>query len=70
MLLMNAVNSKQQLEFKLADVPDVKGPCSVRDLWEHKDLGVITDSMTFSVATHDAAFLRLDCGSKMVGAIV
>jgi len=30
---------------------------SVRDIWNHKDLGMFTDSWGASVDSHDSAFL-------------
>lgn len=58
-LLLNSDGSKQDLTLNLADVPGMKGPCDVRDIWEHKDLGNHADSITVSVDSHDGAFLVL-----------
>ena len=30
---------------------------SVRDIWNHKDLGMFTDSWSIAVASHDCAFI-------------
>lgn len=56
-LLLNSVT--QDLSLNLADVPGMKGPCDVRDIWQHKDLGNYANSITVSVDSHDAAFLIL-----------
>merc|ERR1712070_108503 len=58
-LLLNSDNAKQDLTLTLADVPGLTGPCDVRDVWEHKNLGNHADSITVSVDSHDAAFLVL-----------
>jgi len=61
-LLINTDAATQELKLNFADVPNIKGPCKVRDIWNHKDLGNADESMTFSVGTHDSAFLKLtDC---------
>jgi hypothetical protein len=31
--------------------------CSVRDIWNHRDLGMFTDSWGIAVASHDCAFI-------------
>jgi len=58
-LLMNSDTTTQDLTLRFADVPGLTGPCHVRDIWAHKDLGQADESMTFSVDSHDAAFLVL-----------
>lgn len=59
---MNSDDQTQELTLNFADVPGILGPCTVRDIWEHKDLGRADTSMTFKVDSHDAAFLTLsDC---------
>merc|ERR1712032_787508 len=60
-LLINSADTAQDLELILTDVPGVTGPCEVRDIWEHKDLGEAPKSMVFSVESHDAAFVTLHC---------
>merc|ERR1712232_266573 len=63
-LLMNSDDATQNLTLSFADVPGLKGPCKVRDIWDHKDLGGADESMTFAVDSHDAAFLVLsECKS-------
>jgi len=59
-LLLNSEATAKELTLKLADVPGMTGPCDVRDIWEHKDLGnQVTESVTVTVESHDAAFLVL-----------
>lgn len=58
-LLLNSENSTQDLTLDLADVPGMQGPCNVRDIWQHEDLGKHADSITVTVDPHDAAFLVL-----------
>jgi len=57
-LLVNTDSSTQKLELNFADVPGLKGPCKVRDIWAHKDL-TPSESVTLSVASHDSALLKL-----------
>merc|ERR1712032_1112214 len=45
-LLINTDSSTQNLKLSLADVPGLKGPCKIRDIWAHKDLGGADESMT------------------------
>merc|ERR1712226_447160 len=56
-LLINTDSATQTLTLHFADVPGLKGPCKVRDVWEHKDLGHATESMSFTVLSHDSVFL-------------
>jgi len=58
-LLLNSDDSTRDLTLALKDVPGLTGPCQVRDLWAHKDLGTSAESLTLSVDSHDAAFLLL-----------
>lgn len=58
-LLLNSDGSTQNLTLTLADVPGLTGPCDVRDIWEHNDLGNHAESITVTVDSHDAAFLVL-----------
>jgi alpha-galactosidase len=57
-LLINADSETQQLSLNFSDVPGLKGPCDVRDIWEQKDLGTAS-SKSFSVGSHDSVFLKL-----------
>lgn len=58
-LLINSDSATQELKLNFADVPGIKGNCKVRDIWERKDLGSAEATMTFKVASHDSAFLKL-----------
>jgi hypothetical protein len=58
-MLINSDDSAQNLTFNLADVPGLTGPCDVRCIWGHKDLGNFETSFTHEVASHDAMFLML-----------
>merc|ERR1712178_75492 len=58
-MLINSDDSAQDLTFNLADVPGLTGPCDVRCIWGHKDLGNFETSFTHEVASHDAMFLML-----------
>jgi len=58
-LLLNSDSDTKDLTLNLADVPGMTGPCNVRDVWDHKDLGNVPDGLTFSVNAHDAVFLKL-----------
>jgi alpha-galactosidase len=58
-MLINSDANAQELTLNLADVPGIKGPCKVRDIWAHKDLGSADASMKFKVESHDSAFLHL-----------
>lgn len=58
-VMLNSDSASQELTLNFADVPGLKGPCKVRDVWERKDLGQADTSMKFTVDSHDAAFLVL-----------
>jgi hypothetical protein len=63
-LLINVDAQPADLMFLFADVPGLAGgaQCSIRDIWQRKDLGTFTASFTAAaVGVHDAAFLLLDC---------
>jgi hypothetical protein len=62
-LLINVDAQPADLEFVFADVPGLVGTnCSVRDIWQRKDLGDFTASFTAAaVGVHDSAFLMLTC---------
>ena len=58
--LMNSKSSAQVLEANFAKVPGLScSSCHVRDIWNHKDLGIFEGKWAGSVASHDAAFLVL-----------
>ena len=40
-----------------------KMKCTVRDLWDQKDLGAAADGQTFTVAPHASLFLRISPGN-------
>lgn len=62
-LLMNHANSSETLTLDFKDVPGLSGgSCSVRDVWEHKDLGRHSDTLSRHLPSHDSAFLVLRCG--------
>ena len=57
-LLLNSDAATAQLSVNFKDIPGVTcTKCSVRDIWNHKDLGSFTGSYQASVDTHDAAFV-------------
>eukprot|EP00980_Cylindrotheca_fusiformis_P014288 scaffold3791_cov137-Cylindrotheca_fusiformis.AAC.15 len=68
-LLMNSGNETRELTANFDDIPYVDcthshgtSHCdfSVRDVWNHKNLGRFRDSWTVSVQSHDTAFIILD----------
>jgi len=70
-VLLNSLDASQNLVLDFADVPGVKGPCNVRDVWGRKDLGKADSTMTFAVDSHDAAFVVLSgCTSVPVATVV
>jgi hypothetical protein len=48
----------QAIEVALADI-GLGGPCEVRDLWRHADLGVCTDRFSAKIARHGAGLYRV-----------
>jgi alpha-galactosidase len=59
-LLMNSADATGTVSLKLSDIPGFKGTAAtVRDIWGHKDLGVMKGSVSASVDSHDAAFMVL-----------
>lgn len=58
-LLLNSDGATQNLTLNLDDVPGMTGPCDVRDIWDHKNLGNYASSITVTVDSHDGAFLVL-----------
>eukprot|EP01120_Amphizonella_sp_Union-15-10_P006187 TRINITY_DN1950_c0_g1_i1.p1 TRINITY_DN1950_c0_g1~~TRINITY_DN1950_c0_g1_i1.p1 ORF type:complete len:212 (-),score=38.15 TRINITY_DN1950_c0_g1_i1:50-685(-) len=59
--LVNIADSTQPVSIKISDLgfsDNIR--VNVRDIWEHKDLGVLSTSSTYSVtlAAHDSKFLR------------
>ncbi len=47
-----------QVQVSLSDI-GLTGPCKVRDLWTHRDLGTVQDEVTATVKPHGAALLRV-----------
>jgi alpha-galactosidase len=56
--LVNQTTSATHVTMKLADA-GINGDAQVRDLWEHKDLGVVRESYTAEVPGHGVVILRL-----------
>jgi alpha-galactosidase len=56
--LLNQTTSATHVTVKLTDV-GVNGEAQARDLWEHKDLGVVRESYTAVVPGHGVVMLRL-----------
>lgn len=49
---------EEVIEIKWADL-GLAGSCSVRDLWEKKDLGIAEDGRSFNVGPHSSAIYRI-----------
>jgi alpha-galactosidase len=58
-LLINSAETTKTLSLNFADVPGVAGNCHIRDLWEHRDISSLTNSVSFTIAKHDSKFLKL-----------
>lgn len=56
--LVNQTTSPTHVTMSLADV-GINGEAQARDLWEHKDLGVVRGSYTAEVPGHGIVMLRL-----------
>jgi alpha-galactosidase len=57
-LLMNSADATATLESDFSSIPGVTcTTCDVRDIWAHKDLGKMSNKISVSVESHDAAFL-------------
>ena len=56
--LVNQLTSPTHVTVKLADV-GINGEAQARDLWEHRDLGVVKGSYTAVVPGHGVVMLRL-----------
>ena len=60
-LLMNSDTATSNLTADFSKIPGLKcDSCSVRDIWNHRDLGTHQGSFSLPVETHDAAFLVID----------
>ena len=62
-LLINVDAQPKDLQLYFSDVPGLAGArCTVRDIWQRKDLGDFTATFTAAaVGVHDSAFLMLTC---------
>lgn len=56
--LFNRVTGPTKMTFTLSDI-GWQGPAKARDVWAHKDVGVITDSFTATVPRHGVVMLVL-----------
>jgi hypothetical protein len=59
--IFNAARAATQptsISVSLAEI-GITGPCAVRDLWTHQDLGSSSDSITATVNSHGAVLYRL-----------
>jgi alpha-galactosidase len=57
--LFNRTNGVNTMTMKLSDV-GWSGPAKARDLWDHKDLPVITDKLTVDVPRHGVVMVVLE----------
>jgi hypothetical protein len=53
-----AATQAANISISLADI-GFSGPCKVRDLWTHKDLGGVTVSISATVNSHEAVLYRV-----------
>ena len=51
-------NEPRDISVSLADI-SIAGPAKVRDLWNHTDLGTVTDRMTQAINSHGAGLYRV-----------
>ena len=56
--LVNQLESPTHVTLRLSDA-GVKGEAKARDLWAHRDLGVVRESYTAEVPAHGIVMLRL-----------
>ena len=61
-LLMNSINETSHLSLSFEDIPGISctSGCVVRDIWQHKTLGLFISSWSVEVGAHDAAFILLE----------
>ena len=57
-LVINARNSSVNATFTLAEL-NMTGPCDVRDVWRHQDIGQATSAVSTEVGPTDSEFLLL-----------
>ena len=62
--LFNRGRSLMKMTVRFADV-GLRGRVQVRDLWEHADRGVFTESYSAMVPKHGAVLIRLSMNSKL-----
>ena len=56
--LVNQLNAACPMTLKLADI-GWTGPAAARDLWAHKDAGIIDTTYTVEVPRHGVVMLRI-----------
>jgi len=59
-LIINVAGSSSTITLKLSDLGFTSSQkLTVRDIWEHKDLGILSGdaSMSFTLAAHDSKFI-------------
>ena len=58
--LFNAsdVQSAQTISVEVSEI-GLSGPCEVRDLWTHQDLGTQNKEISATLAPHASAFYRV-----------
>jgi alpha-galactosidase len=56
--LVNQTTSPTHVAVRLADA-GINGEAEARDLWEHKDIGVVRGSYTAEVPGHGVVMVRL-----------
>ncbi len=57
--LLNRSTGTSSITAKWSDLGLPPGPASVRDLWNHQDLGIFNDSYTVSVPPHGTVLLKV-----------
>jgi len=57
-LMINTDSTNAMLSLNFSDVPGLKGPCRVMDVWAQKDLGTAS-TYKQQVESHDSAFIKL-----------
>jgi len=57
-ILVNRAQTEEKITAKWSDI-GASGSYTLRDLWEHKELGVFTDSFTASVHPHASVMVKM-----------
>ncbi|CAG8654174.1 6842_t:CDS:10 [Funneliformis caledonium] len=65
-LLFNRGESPTIIELNFAAHLNISGAVVVRDLWEHEDKGIHTNSYSYRVPKHGITVLKLTGGTKML----